>query len=141
MFSRLFLVSHKRCALTGSFLIHFIHIRGLLLCVKYMFYHTSHSDVMSNANNTITFQLERDSVQQTLHQICMLHSSLSSYLRKKMATVYNSPSYLEGVRFLGLCTPHLVNPVKTSTVVEKALGKVKSLKIMRNGLVFLLCFC
>lgn len=51
-----------------------------------------------------------------------------------MATVYNSPSYLEGVRFLGLCTPHFVNP-ETSTVALKALGKVKSVKITRSGLV------
>lgn len=52
-----------------------------------------------------------------------------------MASVYNSPSYLEGVRFLGLCTPHFVNPVETSTVAEKALGKGKSVKITRSGLV------
>lgn len=40
--------------------------------------------------------------------------------------VDNSPLYFLGVGFVGICTPDMVNPLKTSKVVEKALGKVKS---------------
>lgn len=57
-----------------------------------------------------------------------------------MASVDNSQSYLIGVPFLGLCIPVLVNPLKISKVVEKALGKVKSVTSQEGALFrFLLC--
>lgn len=47
--------------------------------------------------------------------------------------------YLIGVCFLGVFVPDLVTPLKISKMVKKALGKVQSVKIMRNALVLISC--
>lgn len=60
-------------------------------------------------------------------------------VEKKMCSVDNTPSYLVGVRFQGVLVPDLVNLLNISKMVEKALGEVKSVKIMRSVLVLISC--